>query len=159
MKIIKTFIVLSILILGIGCSKETLIIPKEILETPKEETETPKEELESIKGEIEIPNDSADSINAKKIMGTWVETYPELFDGKSDTIVFKDDFTIEKHLFYDGWEYSISKDTIFFFNTERNLKFRHFYFIENEHEMMIYNFMQSTVNHLEKNTPFTKISN
>ena len=37
------------------------------------------------------------SKNETNIIGTWVETYPELFDGVSDTIAFAKDSLINKN--------------------------------------------------------------
>jgi hypothetical protein len=117
-----------------------------------EPIEAPSEPVDSL---LQV----VDSLNSKKFIGTWVETYPELFDGKSDTIEFKLDNTIEKHIFFSGWKYIVYTDSILFYNDEKKLRSMHYYFFDNEHEVMMYNFVQSTINLIEKDTPFTKIKN
>jgi hypothetical protein len=50
----------------------------------------------------------------KIIIGTWIENNPELFDGVSDIINFMSNSYVSKHFYFNGWQYSIINDTVFF---------------------------------------------
>ena len=41
--------------------------------------------------------------NDSKLVGTWIEKNPEMFDGIMDTIVFTKDALVKKHIVFDGW--------------------------------------------------------
>ena len=90
-----------------------------------------------------------------KIAGTWIETNPELFDGISDTIVFKDDLSVKKHFYFDGWQYVASTNTISFQKGDVIKRFT--YSTPNENEMVIYNFIDRSITAEVKNIQFTKI--
>lgn len=90
-----------------------------------------------------------------KIIGTWIEKYPELFDNISDTIVFMDNLSIKKHFYFDGWQYKTSADTIFFQKGDIIKKFT--YSISDENEMVIYNFLDRSISAEVKDIHFTKI--
>lgn len=90
-----------------------------------------------------------------KIVGTWIETNPELFDGISDTIVFKDDLSVKKHFYYDGWQYVASTNTISFKKGDVINRFS--YSVANANEMVIYNFIDRSVTAVVKDIHFTKI--
>lgn len=90
-----------------------------------------------------------------KIVGTWIETNPELFDGISDTIVFKDDLSIKKHFYFDGWQYAASTNTISFQKGDVIKRFT--YSTPNASEMVIYNFIDRSITAEVKNIQFTKI--
>ncbi|HOA46504.1 MAG: hypothetical protein BWX65_00709 [Bacteroidetes bacterium ADurb.Bin057] len=90
-----------------------------------------------------------------KFIGTWVETNPDLYDGISDTIIFNEKSLVEKHFYFDGWNYTIYADSIFFQKDETIKKF--LYSIEKENEMVIYNFIDRLITNQVKNIQFTKI--
>jgi hypothetical protein len=90
-----------------------------------------------------------------KIIGTWIEKNPELFDGISDTIVFTEDASIKKHFYFDGWSYNTSSDTISFQKDETIRKF--LYSTAKENEMVIYNFIDRSITSQVKDIQFTKI--
>lgn len=90
-----------------------------------------------------------------KIIGTWIETNPDLFDGISDTIVFTEDASIKKHFYFDGWSYTTSSDTISFQKDEKVKKF--LYSTAKENEMVIYNFIDRSITSQVKDIQFTKI--
>lgn len=89
------------------------------------------------------------------LIGTWIEKYPELFDGISDTIVFTDQSLVKKHIIFDGWHYSATSDTIVFQKDEKTIKCA--YAIINENEMTIFNFIDRTITSEVKNMQFIKI--
>ena len=89
------------------------------------------------------------------LIGTWIEKYPELFDGISDTIVFTDQSLVKKHIIFDGWRYSATSDTIIFQKNEETRKFQ--YSITNEKELTIYNFIDRLITQDVKNMQFIKI--
>lgn len=90
-----------------------------------------------------------------KIIGTWVEKNPELFDGISDTIIFTEESLVKKHFYFEGWSYIIFTDTILFQKDESIKKFP--YSTANENEMIIYNFLDRSITSQVKDIQFTKI--
>ncbi len=90
-----------------------------------------------------------------KIIGTWIEKNPELFDGISDTIVFLEDASVKKHFYFDGWSYTTSTDTISFQKDEIIKKF--LFSTADENEMVIYNFIDRSITSQVKDIQFTKI--
>ncbi len=88
------------------------------------------------------------------LIGTWIEKYPEKWDGISDTIVFTKDFLIEKHFIYKGFNYEYKNDSITFFNSYK----RRSYLINflNSNEIVIYNFLDRLATSVEKDIHFLK---
>jgi hypothetical protein len=89
-----------------------------------------------------------------KLVGTWIERNPELFDGISDTLVFTDDFVVRKHFYFNDWKFSIHNDTISFQNEG---VIRNFVFSYNSaNELIIYNFLDRSITAQVKNISYTK---
>lgn len=97
-----------------------------------------------------------DGPSKSKLIGTWIEKYPEKFDGISDTLVFGEDSTVQKHFYFKGSKYSVHDDTIAFLKAGRLWQF-HFEYT-NTYEMLIYNFLEQTVSEQSKDVYFTKIN-
>lgn len=91
-----------------------------------------------------------------KLVGTWVERNPEMFDGISDTLVFTDDFIVKKHFYFNGWKFSLYNDTISFQNEGVIKKYSFSY--NNVNELIIYNFLDRSITSQVKNIYFTKIN-
>ena len=90
-----------------------------------------------------------------KIIGTWIEKNPVLFDGISDTIIFLEDASVKKHFYFDGWSYTTSTDTISFQKDEIIKKF--LFSTADENKMVIYNFIDRSITSQVKDIQFTKI--
>lgn len=89
------------------------------------------------------------------IIGTWIEKNPELFDGISDTINFMCNLYVSKHFYFNGWQYSIVNDTVFFQNEGITKKF--LISIPRKNEMILYNFIDRSITAQVKNIQFIKI--
>jgi hypothetical protein len=89
-----------------------------------------------------------------KLVGTWVEKNPEMFDGISDTLVFTDDFIVRKHFYFNGWKYNLYYDTISFQKEGVIKKFMFSY--NNVNELIIYNFLDRSITSQVKDIRFTK---
>lgn len=91
----------------------------------------------------------------EKIVGTWIEKNPELFDGVSDTLNFMNNSYVLKHFYFNEWQYSIVNDTIFFQNEGIS---KHFLFsIPRKDEIILYNFIDRSITAQVKDIHFTKI--
>ncbi len=101
------------------------------------------------------------NLPGSRLTGTWAEKYPELWDGISDTIVFTDDFTVEKHFLFDEWNYNMMNDsTVLFQNDNPTLSPKisgHKVKFIDDKEIIIYNFFQRSISAVVKNTHFIKI--
>jgi hypothetical protein len=98
-----------------------------------------------------------DSISVQdKLIGTWIETYPNHFDGIQDTIVFTDDYLIEKHFFFNGFNYSIENDSIIFYNSELSEKY--LFELQNMNQLEIYKFIDRSITSQVKNIKFEKLN-
>ena len=93
--------------------------------------------------------------NDNKLVGTWIEKNPELFDGIMDTIVFTKYGLVKKHIVFDGWCYSATSDTIAFRKDEKTIKCA--YTITNDDELTIYNFIDRLITQQVKNMQFVRI--
>ena len=93
--------------------------------------------------------------NDSKLVGTWIEKYPEMFDGIMDTIVFTKDALVNKHIIFDGWCYSATSDTIVFGKDGKEIKCA--YTISNDNELTIYNFIDRLITQDVKNMQFVRI--
>ena len=95
-------------------------------------------------------------INKNKLAGTWIEKYPEKFDGISDTLLFDGDMHVRKYFCFDGWKYFVINDTITFYldaNIETFL-ISH----SDENEIVIYNFLDRSISSEIKDIHFIKIN-
>ena len=91
-----------------------------------------------------------------KLVGTWVERNPEMFDGISDTLVFTDDFSVRKHFYFNGWKFNLNNDSISF---HKEGEIKNFLFSYNNlNELIIYNFLDRSITSQVKNIYFTKIN-
>lgn len=90
-----------------------------------------------------------------KLVGTWIEKNPEMFDGIMDTIVFTKDALVKKHIVFDGWCYSAISDTIVFGKDGKEIKCA--YTISNDNELTIYNFIDRLITQDVKNMQFVRI--
>lgn len=95
------------------------------------------------------------SKNETNIIGTWVETYPELFDGVSDTIAFAKDSLINKHFYFNGWNYLVTLDTISFTKDGKRINF--LYSVIDEDNIVIYDFLDRSITTQVKDIQFTKV--
>ena len=93
--------------------------------------------------------------NDSKLVGTWIEKNPEMFDGIMDTIVFTKDALVKKHIVFDGWCYSAISDTIVFGKDGKEIKCA--YTISNDNELTIYNFIDRLITQDVKNMQFVRI--
>lgn len=91
-----------------------------------------------------------------KLVGTWVEKNPEMFDGISDTLVFTDDLTVKKHFYFNGWKYTISNDTITF--KKENVTKSFSFLCITGNEIVFYNFIDRSITSQVKDIYFTKIN-
>ncbi len=102
---------------------------------------------------------SGSNLPESRLTGTWAEKFPELWDGISDTIVFTDDFKVEKHFTLDGWNYNIMSDSTIIFQNE-SYRFKvsghELKFIDDE-EIIIGNFFQRSISAVVKDIHFIKI--
>ena len=107
-------------------------------------------------------------INKNKLAGTWIEKYPEKFDGISDTLVLGNDMIVRKWFIFDGRKYYVINDTsiynqtdtfyhtITFYSNSRFDKFHISY--PGENEIVIYNFLDRSITSQIKNIYFIKIN-
>ena len=92
-----------------------------------------------------------------KIIGTWIEKYPELHDGVSDTITFSIYGFAKDHFYFRGWEYCVYNDTISFQRNDTIIKYMYSYAENNEKEIIIYNFLDRSITCVVKDIEFVKI--
>ena len=90
-----------------------------------------------------------------KLVGTWIEKYPEMFDGIMDTIVFTKYGLVKKHIVFDGWCYSAISNTIIFGKDGKEIKCA--YSISNDDELTIYNFIDRLETTDVKDMQFVRI--
>jgi len=104
---------------------------------------------------------SGSNLPESRLTGTWAEKYPELWDGISDTIVFTDNFKVEKHIYFDGWNYNKMNDSTILFQNDNPTLRRHYGFFNfeflNDKEIVIYNFLDRKITSVVKNIHFIKI--
>ena len=93
--------------------------------------------------------------NDNKLVGTWIEKNPELFDGIMDTIVFTKYGLVKKHIVFDGWCYSAISNTIIFGKDGKEIKCA--YSISNDDELTIYNFIDRLETTDVKDMQFVRI--
>lgn len=91
-----------------------------------------------------------------KLIGTWIEKYPEMFDGMSDTLVFTEDSIVKKHFFFKDWKYSFHNDTIYFQKAEKIRRYPIKF--ETDYEIIIYNFLEHSVSEQSYDVYFIKIN-
>ncbi len=99
-------------------------------------------------------NEIESSKSETNIIGVWVETYPELFDGVSDTIVFAKDSLINGHFYFNGWNYLVNRDSISFSKDGKRMSF--LYSVTDEDNIVIYDFLDRLITSQVKNIHFTK---
>ncbi|HUH74813.1 MAG TPA: hypothetical protein VLZ75_10485 [Chitinophagales bacterium] len=151
MKKTKLWIAICVFAVASGCSKE---IP-ELLNEPIVIDEPINEPIDE---PVDTIMQVEDSINAKRIIGSWVVTNPELTYGRIDTIVFTGDYRVEKHFFFNGWKYYVSDNRIEFYNDEKGSRIWYPYLIENSNKMILYRFIHGATSSYDIDIPFTKIS-
>lgn len=139
-----------IVVIASGCTKDrpvsseqAIIVEDIVIEEPEDNEETD----EAI----------ADSLIAKKFVGTWVEKYPGLYDNFPDTLVFTEDFKIEKHVILQNNIYYVEKDTLFFYNPERGVQLRHQFAFISDKEVYFPDFIQNSTLLLIRPTYLIKI--
>lgn len=91
----------------------------------------------------------------RKLCGTWIEKYPQLYDNVSDTIVFTDALVVENHFYFKGYAYKQKRDSIEFLNNDEVKRFL-FEFL-NLNEIVIHNFMDRSITSEVKNIHFLKL--
>ncbi len=92
-----------------------------------------------------------------QVLGEWIEQEP-FTDGVCDTIVFKEDNTIELYYPIEGWAYSLpSSDTIVFTDPTRLRTQKCHFMFNNENELTIFNFWDRTITSQIKDITFKKI--
>ncbi len=95
-----------------------------------------------------------ESIEAK-LLGTWIEKKP-YNDGICDTLVFKEDNTVELYSPLEGWTYHLLSDSsITFSNQEKKLNQSFDFSLQND-ELVIYNFIDRSISEEIKNISFIK---
>lgn len=93
--------------------------------------------------------------NEQKLMGTWVEKYPEKYDGISDTLSFDKNMNVSRHFYFAGWKYRVNNDTLTLYSETRTYV-RKFTFTT-DRELYFPDFLQRTITNELKPTCFINI--
>jgi len=93
-----------------------------------------------------------------QLLGEWVEQEP-FSDGVCDTIIFKEDNTIDLYNPIEGWTYSLpSSDTIAFTDPTRPRTQKCHFMFTNENKLTLFNFWDRTITSQIKDITFKKIN-
>jgi hypothetical protein len=79
------------------------------------------------------------------LVGTWVEKYPEKWDGISDTLEFKSNLTVDKHFYFRNWVYKIENSNLIFTSPDGTKQKSFTITITNENEIIINNFLDRSI--------------
>jgi|GEM_PF-2327927 len=103
-------------------------------------------------------NDEDNLETKTQLIGKWIEIEP-FSDDICDTIVFKENNTIELYYPIQGWTYSLpSSDTIAFANPAKLRTKKCYFTFNSENELTIFNFYDRTITSQIKNITFEKIN-
>lgn len=91
-----------------------------------------------------------------QLLGIWIEK-EVCNDGICDSILFKDDNTIELYFPFEGWIYHLpSDDSIVFVDQTDSLYLGFNFTLKDDNELIIYNFIDRSISQEIKNITFKK---
>lgn len=96
--------------------------------------------------------------NKEKIIGSWTEKYPSMYDdGIKDTITFLNG-KIKSTACFDGWEYDLLNDSIILFKNQIESSSHQFkYSFLNNNEIVFYNYINRSLTQEVKDIQYIKI--